>query len=82
MHGYPLTLVVDLYRQLPCWKPPPDWLIILTMDLAMFCDILSAVGPQFGSFHLENFVLHCNLPLQGFLSPPFTTPMYVLVMLI
>ena len=30
-----------------------DWLMIQAMDLAMFCDILSAMGPPCGPFHLE-----------------------------
>ena len=38
------------------------------MDLAMFCDSLSAMGPPCGPFYLE---LSCNPPLHG--SPPPST---------
>ena len=48
-----LMPLVGLYRQPPCWKSPYNWLMILTMDLAMFCDSLSAMGPPCGPFHLE-----------------------------
>ena len=54
-------LLVGFYRQPCCWKSPHDWLI-LAMDLAMFCDILSAMGPPRGPFSLENSLLSCNSP--------------------
>ena len=31
------------------------------MDLAMFCDSLSVMGPPCGPFHLENAELSCTL---------------------
>ena len=46
------------------------------MDLAMFCDSLSAMGPPCGPFHLENAELSCNLPLCGS-PPPHTLHPYI-----
>ena len=36
----------------------------------MFCDILSAMGPPCGPFHLENAELSCNPPLRALHHPP------------
>ena len=47
------------------------------MDLAMFCDSLSAMGPPCGPFHLENAELSCNPPLRGSAPPPPSTPTYI-----
>ena len=41
------------------WFVPYDWLVMWAIDLAMFCDSLSAMGPPCGPFHLEN----CRAPL-------------------
>ena len=35
------------------------------MDLAMFCDRWSAMGPPFGHFTLKNAALSCNPPFCG-----------------
>ena len=45
------------------------------MDLAVFCDSLSAMGPPCGPFHLENAELSCNPPLRG--SIPSTLHPYI-----
>ena len=36
-------------------KLPPDSFMMLAMVLAIFCDILSAMGPHSRLFHLENY---------------------------
>ena len=41
------------------------------MDLAMFCDSLSAMEPPVAHFTLKSAELSCNLPLCG--SPPPAT---------
>ena len=46
------------------------------MDLAIFCDSLSAMRPPCGPFHLEIVELHCNPPLGGS-PPPLTLLPYI-----
>ena len=44
------------------------------MDLAMFCDSLSAISLPCGPFHLENAELSCNSPFRGSPQPPTLHP--------
>ena len=44
------------------------------MDLAVFCDSLSAMGPLVGHFTLKNAELSCNPPLRGSPLPPTLHP--------
>ena len=48
--------------------------MILAMDLAMFCDILSVMGPPCGHFTLNNAELSCNPPFHGSPPPPTLYP--------
>ena len=48
--------------------------MIFAMDLAVFCDSLSEMGPSCGPFHLEITELSCNPPLYGFSPPPTLRP--------
>ena len=48
------------------------------MDLAMFCDSLSAMGLLVGHFTLKNAKFSCNPPLHGSL-PPSTLHPYISV---
>ena len=44
------------------------------MELAIFCDSLSARGLLVGHFTLKNAELSCNLPLCGSPPPPTQHP--------
>ena len=46
------------------------------MDLAMFCDSLSAMEHPCGPLHLENAELSCNPPFCGS-PPPHTLHPYI-----
>ena len=66
--------LVGLYRQPPCWKSPPAWLVN-DMDHG-FSDSLSAMGLFVGHFTLKIAELSCNLPLCGS-PPPLTFHPYI-----
>ena len=46
--------LVSLHRQPPCWKLLPASFMMKDMDLSIFCDILSIMGPYSRPFHFEN----------------------------
>ena len=71
VHWMPL---VSLYRQPPCLKSPPDSLMMLTMDLSISCDILSAMWHYSGPFHPWALLY----PTTSWL-PPYTSSSVVLI---